>query len=92
VLYLPVSILWWPAAPLAVVIAATAHHRIRTTTDTYATLLETTTRLHATALATQLGIDHTGPLTPQLGHTLPDTSAADPHRTPEHPRRPVFRR
>ncbi|MGW5381071.1 hypothetical protein [Nocardia sp. NPDC003963] len=70
VLYLPVGILWWPAAPLAVVLAVTAHHRIRTTTDTYATLLETATRLHATALAAQLGIDHTGPLTAQLGHTL----------------------
>ncbi|WP_280423367.1 hypothetical protein [Nocardia carnea] len=70
VLYLPLGILWWPAVPLAVVIAATARHRIRGTSDTYATLLETTTRLHATALATQLGIDHTGPLTPQLGHTL----------------------
>lgn len=69
-LYLPVAVLWLPAAPLAVVIAATARHRIRSTSDTYATLLETTTRLHATALAVQLGLDHAGPLTPQLGHTL----------------------
>ncbi|MGW1740059.1 hypothetical protein ACWCPQ_14750 [Nocardia sp. NPDC001965] len=69
-LYLPVGILWWPAVPIAVVVAATAHHRIRATTDTYATLLETTTHLYTAALATQLGIDHTGPLTPQLGHTL----------------------
>ncbi|MEU6831523.1 hypothetical protein ABZ894_22985 [Nocardia beijingensis] len=70
VLYLALTIWWWPAAPLAAVIAATAHHRIRTTADTYATLLESATRLHATTLATQLGIDHTGPLDRQLGHTL----------------------
>ncbi|MGK8486978.1 hypothetical protein [Nocardia asiatica] len=70
VLYFVLTIWWWPAAPLATVIAATAHHRIGTTADTYATLLESATRLHATTLATQLGIDHTGPLNPQLGHTL----------------------
>ncbi|MEU6191836.1 hypothetical protein [Nocardia sp. NPDC047038] len=70
VLYLVLTVWWWPAAPLAVVIAATAHHRIRATTDTYATLLENATRLHTTTLATQLGIDHTGPLGPHLGHAL----------------------
>ncbi|MEV2223853.1 hypothetical protein AB0E01_28790 [Nocardia vinacea] len=70
VLYLALSVWWWPAALVGVVAAATARHRIRTATDTYATLLETATRLCAVSLATQLGIDHTGPLTPQLGHAL----------------------
>ncbi|NKY30297.1 hypothetical protein [Nocardia gamkensis] len=63
VLYLALTVWWWPAAPLAVVIAETAHHRIRATTDTYATLLENAARLHTTT-------DHAGPLGPHLGHAL----------------------
>jgi hypothetical protein len=70
VLYLALTVWWWPAALVSAILAATARHRIRTATDTYATLLETATRLCAVSLATQLGIDHTGPLTPQLGHAL----------------------
>ncbi|MFE9328212.1 hypothetical protein ACIHDR_43505 [Nocardia sp. NPDC052278] len=69
-LYLVLAIWWWPAAPLSAVIAVIAHRRIRTTTDTYAHLLEATTRLYSTALAAQLGITFTGPLTPEIGHTL----------------------
>ncbi|MGW0002554.1 serine/threonine-protein kinase [Nocardia grenadensis] len=70
VLYSVLTVWWWPAALIGVVTAATARYRIRTATDTYATLLETATRSHAVSLATQLGIEHTGPLTPQLGHVL----------------------
>jgi hypothetical protein len=61
---------WWPAALLALLIAATSRHRIRSTTDTYARLLEVAARLHLPALATQLGIDHTGPLDRPLGTDL----------------------
>lgn len=70
VLYLVLTIWWWPAAPVATVVALVAHHRIRTATDTYATLLETTARLHVGTLADQLGIEHAGPVTAQLGRTL----------------------
>ncbi|WP_063039982.1 hypothetical protein [Nocardia pseudovaccinii] len=70
VLYSVLTVWWWPAALVGVVAAATARHRIHTATDAYATLLETATRLNAVYLATQLGIDHTGPLTPHLGHVL----------------------
>ncbi|GAB7186771.1 hypothetical protein ATKI12_6602 [Kitasatospora sp. Ki12] len=70
VLYALLVVWWWPAAPLAVVLAATARHRTRTATDTYAQLLEAAARLHATDLAQQLGIDHTGPLTHDLGRSL----------------------
>ncbi|WP_280341133.1 hypothetical protein [Nocardia abscessus] len=69
-IYLPLALRWWPAALLAAVLAAIARHRIRAATDTYATLLEATARLYATTLAIQLGIDHSGPLTAELGHTL----------------------
>ena len=70
ILYSVLTIWWWPAALLAVIIAATARRRTRAATETYATLLETSARLYSTTLATQLGIEHTGPLTTRLGRTL----------------------
>ncbi|WP_405717343.1 hypothetical protein OG607_00655 [Streptomyces sp. NBC_01537] len=69
-LYLPLTLWWWPALPLSAAIALTGWRRTRTTTDTYAQLLEATTRLHLTTLAAQLGIPHTGAPTPALGDTL----------------------
>ncbi|WP_328915297.1 MULTISPECIES: hypothetical protein [unclassified Streptomyces] len=69
-LYLPLTLWWWPALPLSVAIALTGRRRVRTTTDTYAQLLEATTRLHVVTLATQLGIPHTGAPTTALGDTL----------------------
>ncbi|MEV6954653.1 hypothetical protein [Streptomyces sp. NPDC051183] len=48
-----------------------ARHRVRDSADTYAGLLESVTRLHATTLAGHLGLEHTGPLTPVLGDALP---------------------
>lgn len=69
-LYLPLTFWWWPALPLSVAIALTGRRRVRTTTDTYAQLLEATTRLHVVTLATQLGIPHTGAPTRALGDTL----------------------
>ncbi|MFI6542970.1 hypothetical protein ACIBO9_06955 [Streptomyces prunicolor] len=69
-LYLPLTLWWWPALPLTTGIAVAGWRRTRTTTDTYAQLLEATTRLHLTTLATQLGITHTGAPTPALGDTL----------------------
>ncbi|RSM44905.1 hypothetical protein DMA12_15315 [Amycolatopsis balhimycina DSM 5908] len=61
---------WWPAALLAAAIGLTARYRIRCAADTYAQLLEAAARLHATGLATQLGIDHTGHADPALGDAL----------------------
>ncbi|MER5888014.1 hypothetical protein ABT160_29705 [Streptomyces sp. NPDC001941] len=71
-LYAPLAPWWWPAAPLAAVLALTARSRFRAATDTYASLLEAATRLHAPALATQLGIAHEGVLDPRLGRRLTD--------------------
>ncbi|MFD4913060.1 hypothetical protein ACFWNR_07535 [Streptomyces virginiae] len=69
-LYLPLTLWWWPALPLSAGIALTGWRKTRTSTDTYAQLLEATIRLHLTTLATQLGIPHTGAPTPALGDTL----------------------
>ncbi|MBO2458463.1 hypothetical protein [Actinomadura violacea] len=70
VLYAPLAGWWWPAAPLAAVVALAARHRFRTAVDAYAVLLEAVTRLYAGGLATQLGIEHAGPLDAELGHAL----------------------
>jgi len=56
VLYALPAVRWRPAAPLTVVIAITARHRIRAATDAYARHLEAAARLHATTLAQRLGI------------------------------------
>lgn len=71
-LYALLTAVWWPAAPLAAVIALTARYRIRSATDTYAQLLEAAVRLHTTDLAAQLGIDHTGPADRALGGAVTD--------------------
>jgi hypothetical protein len=83
VLYALLTCWWWPAAPLAFVLAAAAQNRIRTSADTYARLLEVAARLHTPALAAQLGFDHTGPLTPELGAKL--TSHLHTHLPPPSP-------
>lgn len=70
ILYAPLAIWWWPALPTAATLATIAWHRTRTTTDTYARLIEAATRLHIHDLATQLGIDPTGKTLPALGATL----------------------
>lgn len=87
-LYAPLAVWWWPAAPLALVLAAAARHRVRACVDTYARLLEAATRLHAPALAAQLGLDHTGPLTKDLGVRLTHHLRASPPPGPAEPQQP----
>jgi hypothetical protein len=70
VLYLLLIWEWWPAALLAVLLTVAARHRLRAGADAYARLLETAARLYAPALAGQLGIEHAGPLTADLGARL----------------------
>ncbi|MEU9247787.1 hypothetical protein [Streptomyces sp. NPDC048385] len=69
-LYAPLMIWWWPAALLALVLACTARGQTRKAADTYALLLEAAVTLHTGDLARQLGIDHTGPVTPDTGDAL----------------------
>jgi hypothetical protein len=69
-MYAALTVWWWPAAPLAAAVALTARHRVRAATALYARLLEAAARLHLTDLASQLGIDHTGPADTALGEAL----------------------
>ncbi|WP_141747266.1 hypothetical protein [Streptomyces agglomeratus] len=68
-LYLPLAAWWWPATAITAVLAFTSWRRTRTAADTYATLLEAATRLHARDLAEHLGLDPC-PLTQDVGDSL----------------------
>lgn len=65
-LYLPLAWWWWPAAPLAATLVIISARRLRTASDTYATLLEASARLHLTDLADKLRLDEQ-PMGPLLG-------------------------
>ncbi|NGO48154.1 hypothetical protein, partial [Streptomyces ureilyticus] len=64
-LYLPLTAWWWPAALITATLTLISWARTRTATDTYALLLEAATRSHARDLVDRLGLDTTGPLTPE---------------------------
>lgn len=87
VLYAPLTAWWWPAAPLAAVLALAARYRMGTATETYAQLIEAAARLHSTDLATRLGIDRTGALDAALGdaldHLLRTRTRGTPPPTPD---------
>ncbi|AXK35769.1 hypothetical protein DVA86_27205 [Streptomyces armeniacus] len=55
-LYLLVAAAWWPGLLVSAAVTATAWHRARAATDTYATLVEAVTRFHFPDLARQLGL------------------------------------
>ncbi|WP_073224352.1 hypothetical protein [Streptomyces sp. NBRC 110465] len=69
-LYLPLTVYWWPAAAITAALVLAGRRRTRTAIDTYATLLEASTRLHARDLAERLGLDAGGPVTPEAGDAL----------------------
>ncbi|MGV9918350.1 hypothetical protein ACWDUK_14220 [Streptomyces cellulosae] len=64
VLYLPLAWWWWPAAPLAAMLVVISARRLCSASDTYATLLEASVRLHLTDLADKMRIEEqlVGPL------------------------------
>ncbi|MEW2374978.1 hypothetical protein AB0883_02595 [Micromonospora sp. NPDC047812] len=66
VLYLSLTVWWWPAALAALVLAIVAGVRLRSATDTYALLLEAATRLHLGDLTRSLGLDPGGPVTAEV--------------------------
>lgn len=65
-LYLPLAGWWWPAVPLAATLVVISARRLRTASDTYATLLEASVRLHLTDLADKMRIEEQ-PMGPLLG-------------------------
>ncbi|MFE7161714.1 hypothetical protein [Streptomyces sp. NPDC057636] len=69
-LYLPLAAWWWPAVLITITLALTGWSRTRTATDTYAMLLEATTRLHTHDLADRLGLNPTSPISPATGDAL----------------------
>ncbi|WP_392675829.1 hypothetical protein [Streptomyces sp. LN785] len=77
-LYLSLVVWWWPAALITTALALTGWVRIRSAADSYALLLEAAMRVHATALARHLGLDHTGPLTREVGDELTRLLAPSP--------------
>ncbi|MHB6910206.1 hypothetical protein [Streptomyces sp. CB02959] len=68
-LYLPLAWWWWPAVPLTATLAVISVRRLRTASDSYATLLEASVRLHLTDLADKLRIEEQ-PVGPSLGSAV----------------------
>jgi hypothetical protein len=69
-LYLVLGIWWWPAIPIALITGATALLKARQATGNLADLIEAAVDLHSHDLATALGQDHTGLVTPAAGREL----------------------
>jgi hypothetical protein len=70
VLYLILGIWWWPAVIIALITGTTAIIRAHQATDNLADLIESTVDLHSRDLATQLGDQAPGPVTPVTGRRL----------------------
>jgi len=70
ILYAVLTPWWWPAAVIATTLGLITRHRLRSTVDMYALLLEATVRLHTRRLAIEFGLDHTGPLTATTGDAV----------------------
>ena len=72
VLYALLAVVWWPAAVLAVVLAAVGRRRTRAAAQSYAQLLEAAVRLNVAQLAGALGVEGAGGLTSDVGDRLSD--------------------
>jgi hypothetical protein len=70
VLYLILGIWWWPAVIIALIIGATGIIRAHQATDNLADLIESTVDLHGRGLATELGEQAPGQVTPVIGRRL----------------------
>jgi hypothetical protein len=70
VLYLILGIWWWPAVIIALIAGATGIIRARQATGNLADLIESTVDLHSRDLATQLGGQAPGQVTPVIGRRL----------------------
>ncbi len=70
VLYLILGIWWWPAIIIALITGATAIIRAHQATGNLADLIESTVDLHSSDLATQLGEQTPGQVSPVTGRRL----------------------
>ncbi|MFE5213819.1 MULTISPECIES: hypothetical protein [unclassified Streptomyces] len=66
-LYLPLAVVWWPAAVLAVGVLIAARHRARLAVGVQADLVEAAVDLYGRDLVVRLGIDCPGRLGPAEG-------------------------
>ncbi|MFI9150094.1 hypothetical protein [Streptomyces sp. NPDC053367] len=66
-LYLPLALVWWPAALPAAGVLLTARHRIRDAVAVQADLVEAAVDLYGRDLIVQLGLECEGPLTREAG-------------------------
>jgi uncharacterized RDD family membrane protein YckC len=64
-MYVPISVIWWPAAPVVLVLLAAGSVRGRRTATAFADLVETALDLYLDALAKQLQVDYL-PGTPRV--------------------------
>ncbi|MCG7523620.1 hypothetical protein MHW47_04050 [Streptomyces sp. OfavH-34-F] len=71
-LYAPLAVVWWPAAGVSLLLLLTARHRTRAAAESYARLVEATVRLRTVELLGLLGVDHSGPLSDDVGDVLND--------------------
>jgi hypothetical protein len=69
-LYLPLTVWWWPAAPVSAAVTGIAWVRARSAAGNYATLVEAVVRLHAVELADRVGVAHEGTFSGELGERL----------------------
>ncbi|WP_149182138.1 hypothetical protein [Streptomyces sp. TRM49041] len=76
-LYAPLAVLWWPAAAITLVVAATAQVRGRGAAAVLADLTEATVDLYGAELAGRLGIVHSGDLTQEVGAAITDRTRKD---------------
>jgi hypothetical protein len=70
VLYLILGIWWWPAVIIAMIAGATAIIRAHQATDNLADLIEAAVDLHSRDLASQLGEQTAGQVSPVIGRRL----------------------
>ncbi|MGW8988111.1 hypothetical protein ACWGQ9_36375 [Streptomyces parvus] len=79
-LYLALAWWWWPAVPLAATLVVISARRLRAASDTYATLLEASVRLHLADLADKLRIEEQS-MGPLLGGAVMRRLSSPVHAT-----------
>ncbi|MFF5010574.1 hypothetical protein ACFY3G_48245 [Streptomyces phaeochromogenes] len=77
VLYLLLTAVWWPALPVAALLAGIAWYKARQTAEAMAELIEAAVDCHARDLAAQLGLACEGRITRRIGEAMTDLLRKD---------------